>query len=245
MQKKLLLILLALCLLLTVAACKKKEPTPPTTDETPAGDTPAEDEGTLRYTYPLVGPEGNAITVEVHAGALLDVKGTGPMPDLAEADDQPWYEHGGVTGTSRSDAEGGTILVKQIIVEEGITEIGENAFREFEKLQTVSLPASLTVIGFQAFSTCRNLITVTGGTGVTTVEAGAFRYCTVLESVEFSDKLISVEDSAFDNILLPGEQRRLKVTFAGNETAWQALITDAGKVKSGNQAFLNATVTYP
>ena len=119
--KCVLLILLALCLLLTVAACKKKEPTPPTTDETPAGDTPAEDEGTLRYTYPLVGPEGNAITVEVHAGALLYVKGTGPMPDLAEADDQPWYEHGGVTGTSRSDAEGGTIFFVDVDTHQSTT----------------------------------------------------------------------------------------------------------------------------
>ena len=242
MLKKILTVLLCLCLLAALTACKT-EPTPtPTPDAgnmpTPETGTP-EEESTLRYSYPLTGTN---VTVEVHKGNILYVKGTGAVPDFDYDYDQPWYEHGGDSQTERSDTEGGTMLVKTIIVEEGITEIGENAFRNMAKLETVSLPSTLQVIGYQAFAYCRNLQTVTGGNGVTVIEASAFRYCNQLADISLSSALTLVEESAFDDIILPGVDRALTVNFTGSTVEWQSLIDS--KAQSGNAALIGATVTY-
>lgn len=247
MIKKLLPILLCILLVITAAACKKEpDPTPaPTPDNgsTEGGGGTQGEETTLRYSYTLTSKEGTPITVEVHKGRILYVKGTGAMPEnIDEAYEQPWYEHGGENATERSDAEGGTMTVTAIVVEEGITELSDNAFQDFKNLETVSLPASLRMIGAQAFAKCPKLHTVTGGNGVTLVEAGAFRYCNQLAGISLSATLELVEESAFDNIILPGITRSLAVTFYGDEAAWQALI--GGKLQSGNAALEAATVTY-
>lgn len=245
MIKKALLLLLCICLLATVVACKRDPAPTPTPTPTPdsgahQGGADGEEEGTLRFTYPIAGTD---VTVEVHQGGSLYVKGTGAVPDYDYAYDQPWYEHGGNSPTERSDAEGGTLLVKAVIVEEGITGIGENAFSEMARLETVSLPSTLRVIAYKGFASCRNLHTVTGGNGLTTIEASAFRDCNQLATIELSAALTLVEESAFDDLILPGVSRSLAVTFRGNETAWHALIDGAG-VQLGNDALKNATVTY-
>lgn len=242
MIKKILLLLLCLCLLVTVAACKKDpEPTPtPTPDNggSEGGDT-EEDESTLRFTYPI---ENTNVFIEVHKGGLLYVKGTGAVPDFEYTYDQPWYEHGGDSPTERSDREGGTLLVTKIFVEEGITEIGENAFSEMKCLQTVSLPSTLRVIAYKGFSDCRNLHTVTGGNGITTIEASAFRDCNQLTAIDLSSALTLVEESAFDNIIPNGVNRTLAVTFKGSGSDWQTLIDSHTQL--GNDDFKNASVTY-
>ena len=244
MIKKLFIALLCLCLLATLAACKE-EPTPPADDSNtpkPEASTP-EEESTLRYSYSVTAKEGTAITVEVHAGRVLYVKGAGSMPDdIFEDYDQPWYEHGGKSATDRSDAEAGTITVTTMIVEEGITAISDNAFRNFNKLETVALPSTLRSIGFRAFADCPNLRTVTGGSGITTIGASAFRDCTQLSTVHLSATLEEIEESAFSGIILPGVARTLNVTFKGSETEWQLLL--ANKAQSDNAALTDATVTY-
>ena len=244
MIKKLFIALLCLCLLAALAACKE-ETVPPADDSTtptPEASTP-EEESTLRYSYPLTSKEGTAITVEVHAGRVLYVKGTGSMPDdILEDYDQPWYEHGGKSATDRSDAEAGTITVTTVIVEEGITAISDNAFRNFHKLETVSLPSTLRSVGFRAFADCPNLRTVTGGSGITTIGASAFRDCTQLSTVHLSATVEVIEESAFSGIILPGVARTLAVTFKGSEAEWQLLLSE--RTQSDNAALANATLTY-
>ena len=44
-----------------------------------------------------------------------------------------------------------------LVIPEGIEEIGENAFRDFENIETVKLPKSLKRISACAFSGCKNL----------------------------------------------------------------------------------------
>lgn len=68
---------------------------------------------------------------------ILTISGHGKMLDLNSYDDQPW-------ANVRFD-------VTSIIVEEGITSIGDECFRNLSNVTSVSLPTSLVCIGKDAF----------------------------------------------------------------------------------------------
>ena len=72
-------------------------------------------------------------------GAVLIISGEGPMPDYAEdGSDVPWAEE--------------AYYARVVIVEEGITHIGQGAFWDGMNLLVISLPSTLRSIGYHAFS---------------------------------------------------------------------------------------------
>ena len=46
--------------------------------------------------------------------------------------------------------------IKELFIEEGIEEIAENAFRDFENLEIIHFPKSLRQISACAFAGCKN-----------------------------------------------------------------------------------------
>ncbi len=64
--------------------------------------------------------------------------------------------------------------VRNVIIPEGITEIGQYAFRECTTLQSVIIPDSVTHIANAAFYGCSYLSQVTIGSGVTEINYSAF-----------------------------------------------------------------------
>ena len=61
-----------------------------------------------------------------------------------------------------------------ITIPDGVTEIKENAFRDFTSLESVTIPSSVKKIGKHAFSGCKSLNSVTIPDGVTEIGGGAF-----------------------------------------------------------------------
>ncbi|MBQ4086908.1 MAG: leucine-rich repeat protein [Clostridia bacterium] len=49
------------------------------------------------------------------------------------------------------------VLTKNIVIPDGVTSIGQNAFRQYEGLAEVTIPASVTHIGSNAFYECKNM----------------------------------------------------------------------------------------
>lgn len=90
--------------------------------------------------------------------------------------------------------------VKYLVIEEGITDIGESAFINFKKLTgTLKLPESLVSIGDRAFSGCDGL---TGDLvlpkNLTCVGERAFYDCSGFDGkLELSESLISIGELAF------------------------------------------------
>ena len=101
----------------------------------------------------------------------LEISGSGAVEDFDAASATPWY---GKT-------------VKQVIVHEGITALGRNAFRNCNRMCTATLPNSLEKLGVSTFEGCSALKTVTFGTGLRTMEAYAFQDCTALTGVYITD----------------------------------------------------------
>lgn len=111
------------------------------------------------------------------------------------------------------------LQLEQIILPEGVTEIGDYAFEytpakipgipstvtsigkyafdEATGLQDGTLPASLTSLGTYAFSGCTALKNVSFNSPIATIPASAFRDCTALEEVRLFDNLVTIDSYAF------------------------------------------------
>ena len=76
-------------------------------------------------------------------------------------------------GFSQAGGEGAPYrsIVKELVVEEGITEIANWAFADFEELESVQLPNSLTKICQSAFIRCVKLTRVNIPQGVKIIDA--------------------------------------------------------------------------
>jgi hypothetical protein len=240
MLKKWFLLLLACLTIFTLSACNKEEPTPPSNDDpTPSKPTtpPAQNAEVLAHSGTL---QNGAITWEIYTtdgtDGVLYLKGSGALEDFENAKDQPWWTYGDDTMYGeRNMMEENIALVTEIVVGEGITALGGNAFAEQLSVSKVTLPSTLTALSDSCFKNCPKLRTVSGGMGLVTIAESAFKYCTVLESIELSSELREVGWCAFDQL-----QKPLTVRFDGTEAQWSAITVD-----SGNDALKNATVVYP
>jgi hypothetical protein len=118
-----------------------------------------------------------------HSDEMLTVSGNGAMPNYSWLTGSPWFSlHKNIIA---------------VIVGNGVTGIGEWAFRCCSRLTSVTVPDSVTGIGESAFAGCSRLTNVT--VGWTTP--------------------ISVEDSAFGGMSLP--PRTLHVP-AGTQALYRA-----------------------
>ncbi len=89
--------------------------------------------------------------------------------------------------------------IRSVVLERGITGIGESAFFSYRNLQSVSLPDSLKSIGSQAFKGCSSLTSVTIPDSLTSIGGNAFFRCCALTSIEIPDSVKSIGDFAFDS----------------------------------------------
>ena len=85
----------------------------------------------------------------------------------------------------------------KVIIQEGITSIGQYAFSGCTTLTSVSLPSTLTIIGTRSFSGCAGLGELVIPEGVTIIGQYAFSGCSGLTSVSLPSTLTSVAGSAF------------------------------------------------
>ena len=86
---------------------------------------------------------------------------------------------------------------KEVIIPEGITEIGVSAFYENMKVERITLPESVTAIGRSAFELCRKLESINLPKGLTQIGDQAFRLCRKLKSIEIPGSCHTTGHSAF------------------------------------------------
>lgn len=104
---------------------------------------------------------------------------------------------------------------KEIVVPEGVVEIGDYAFKECLQLEHVRLPDSLKRVGDQAFRGCIRLRTVTLGENVKYVGHSAFRDCVRLGRVSIENPEAVLAGRSFENcaslteISLPDESTEI------------------------------------
>lgn len=86
---------------------------------------------------------------------------------------------------------------KTVIIPDGVTVIGEEAFCELEKLEEVVIPEGVTAIEDYAFSGCTNLKTVSLPDSLVSIGESAFEECESLEDISIPEGVTRIGDSAF------------------------------------------------
>lgn len=117
------------------------------------------------------------------SGTVLTISGNGRMKDynVSYNSKPPW-------GTN----------ITQVIVNYGVTYIGEDAFYGCENLTEVHLAdGTLTEIGESAFSMCKNLEEIVIPDSVETIQSYVFGYCFALKEVTLSKNLSFLGFDAF------------------------------------------------
>ena len=131
------------------------------------------------------------ITYTYDSDGVLTISGTGEMVDFKARDRTPWSEY-------RDD-------IKKLVIEEGVTSIGERSlgaftnckeislpstikrideFFNYASLESITLPEGLEEIDVQTFVNCDLLKTVTIPSTVTSIGKGAFEWCDSLYEIK-------------------------------------------------------------
>ena len=84
-----------------------------------------------------------------------------------------------------------------VVLEQGITHIGANAFRGCTALTSVTIPNSVTSIGEAAFYGCTGLTSITIPEGVTEIGDAAFYGCVYLTDITLPSSMTTISDNAF------------------------------------------------
>ena len=103
---------------------------------------------------------------------VLEISGTGAMDNWEDWYDVPWERY--------------MSSITSLIINEGVTSIGDYAFYPYDKtsaLSSIVIPNSVTRIGERAFSGCGFLSSVTIHNGITSIGTEAFSACRSLTSI--------------------------------------------------------------
>ena len=100
-----------------------------------------------------------------------------------------------IPGSLSSIPSGAFSSAKNVIINDGVTEISEYAFGS--SLETITIPGTVTTIKDYTFYQCQNLKSVTLGEGVSVIGAWAFSDCYNLMDIVLPDSITSIGGSAF------------------------------------------------
>ena len=101
------------------------------------------------------------------------------------------------------------VLVTDLVIPEGVTNVGKYAFYDCSSITSVTIPNSVTRIGSSAFHSCSSITSITIPNSVTSIGGYAFRYCSSLTSVTIPNSVTSIGGRAFEycysltSIILP------------------------------------------
>ena len=181
------------------------------------------------YTYWI---EDN-LTWKLYEDGTLNISGTGAMKNYGYSNNRsPVFWNTDVTS---------------IVIEEGVTSIGNEAFHLCKNLISITIPKTLKSIGNNTFYDCTSLTSVTIPGNVESIGESAFYYCDNLTDVTLQDGVKSIGDAAFiwcnnlTNIVLPNS-----VTSIGNYafkdcTSLTSITIPDSVTRIGSSAFENCS----
>ena len=133
------------------------------------------------------GKDGSNVTWTLHSTGLLTISGEGEMADYA----------GTVDITTTAPWGNRAETVKMVLIEDGVTSIGDRAFYDCTGLTSATIGDGVTSIGNCAFFGCTSLISVTIPDSVTSIGNFAFYNCTGLTGVTIGSNVTSIGYEAF------------------------------------------------
>ena len=137
----------------------------------------------------------------VESTHTLTISGTGAMANYNSSSDWPWYSY-------RAD-------ITSVVIEDGVTTIGNYAFRECNNagFTSINIPASVESIGEDAFNGCSGVTTVTfaPNSQLTRIDNFAFYCC---DNAEFTSITIPASVEYIGNSAFINCSKLASITFA-------------------------------
>ncbi len=152
------------------------------------------------------GQSGANVTWSLDSEGTMTISGSGKMKDYIYSSAMPWDSNknsiknivvgNGVTSIGNYTFYGCAGLTS-ISLPDGVTSIRSGAFEGCTGLTSISLPDGVTSIGYSAFRGCTGLTSISLPDGVTSIRSGAFEGCTGLTSISLPDGVTSIGGRAF------------------------------------------------
>ncbi|MCD8048726.1 MAG: leucine-rich repeat protein [Clostridia bacterium] len=122
---------------------------------------------------------------DIDENGVLTLSGTGKMPDYDDNDESraPWYEY--------KDS------ITAVVIEEGLTSVGNHAFNTFNQITSVSLPEGIESIGSWSFCGCTNLQSITFPESLKTISCNAFEGCESITAIHIPQNVTYIDFFAF------------------------------------------------
>lgn len=188
------------------------------TETPPKNEKPADGQSQQETAAAAAEPEKPAQAVSATApsvdfviqdGILIKYRGTSAgvvIPDSVKTIGGFAFRGGNVKSVSTgngvttigNEAFRGCTGLKSITIGNGVTNIGESAFAECTGLTSVTIGNKVKNIGSYAFYNCTGLKNVTIENDVKTIGEGTFSACTGLTSVTLSDSVTDIGSYAFN-----------------------------------------------
>lgn len=108
----------------------------------------------------MEGSCGKDVTYKLDESGLLVISGTGSMKNFSSGNPAPWKDY--------------KENIKKVVVEEGVTSIGSQAFNGYKKLEEIVLPSTLEVINSNSFQNCSLLSGISIPRKLTVIKERAF-----------------------------------------------------------------------
>ncbi|MCM8872882.1 MAG: leucine-rich repeat domain-containing protein [Paludibacteraceae bacterium] len=125
----------------------------------------------------------NVTYTYVESTGTLTISGTGAMYNYTSWSSSPW--------------KGYSSPIKNVVINNGVKNIGNYAFYSRTGLTSITIPNSVTSIGDCAFMFCTGLTSITIPNSVTSIGAQAFQYCEGLTSITIPNSVTSIGSQAF------------------------------------------------
>ncbi len=155
---------------------------------------------------------------------VLVIKGTGDMSDYSDSESwggtvSPWFSY-----NDRELAD----KIGWVIIDDGVTSIGECAFYECSALSKVVMGKDIKSIGDRVFYNCKSLVDIKLSESLETIGDEAFSYCESLEQLE-----------------LPGSLKTIDISFRKCENLTQIKLNEGIEVIERLWGIRNTELTVP
>ena len=148
-------------------------------------------------------------------------------------------------------------LIKNVIIEDGVTTIERYAFLNCISLKSVTIPNSVTTIEDGAFNNCRSLQSITIPNSIERIDYDTFAYCESLESITIPSSAEVIGTYAFnectslESITVPNSVTKIghgafekctslkDVYYSGAEAEWNDIA-----IQDSNKPLLSANIHF-